>query len=201
MRIRTIVGVAMALVVSLPAVSRAQRDTTQRDTMQRDSQPPRMGPPRGGPMGPGGRGADRARIMRQIRQSFTRAVRTQVGLSDDQMRKLAPINQKFGRQRQALAQEERSARGALRDELYKASPDEAKVAQLSDELQQFPRKRLDLNDAEDKELSAIMTPVQLARYRALQERVQRQLDLMRPPMGAEGPPPPPPGDTSTSLLP
>jgi hypothetical protein len=133
--------------------------------------------------------------MRQIRQSFTRAVRTQVGLNDDQMRKLAPINAKFSRQRQALSQEERAARVSLRDELDKQNPDEAKVAQLSDQLQLYPRKRLDLNDAEDKELSAIMTPVQLARYRALQERVQRQLNMMRPPMGPGGPPPPP-DDTS-----
>jgi Spy/CpxP family protein refolding chaperone len=175
---------AGALAIAAPVAAHAQGDTTRRASQP----PPMMGPPpRGGRGGPGG-GPMRARYLRQIRQAFTRAVRDQVGLSDEQMQKLAPINQKYQRERQGFAQQERAARMALRDELSKPAPDEAKVAQLSDELQQYPRKRLDANDAEDKELAGIMTPVQLAKYRALQERVQRQLNDMRPPMGGNARP-------------
>ncbi len=136
----------------------------------------------GGRQGRGQGGPERMRIQRQIRQAFTRAVRRQVGLSDDQMRRLAPINRKYVGERQALAREETATRMALRDELAKAQPNQDSVARLSNRLQAIPRQRLDLNDAEDKELAGIMTPVQLARYRALQERVQRQLNAMRAPV-------------------
>jgi len=139
------------------------------------------------PGGPGG--SPRMRLQRQIRQEFTRAVRTQVGLTDDQMRKLAPINQKYVAQRQALARQERDARLSLRAELMKEEPDQARVADYSAQLQEIPHKRLDMNDAEARELSTIMTPVQLAKFRALEERVQRQMNAMRRPWGdGMGPP-------------
>ncbi|MDE3174186.1 MAG: hypothetical protein KGN74_14035, partial [Gemmatimonadota bacterium] len=130
----------------------------------------------------------RARIQREIRMAFTRAVRNQVGLSDDQMRRLAPINQKYVRQRQGLAREEQATRQLLRAELMKPQPDQDTVARYLAQLQTFPRQRLDLNDAEDRELGSIMTPVQLARFRALQERVQRQLNMMRGARGGRGGP-------------
>ena len=128
----------------------------------------------------------RARIQREIRMAFTRAVRNQVGLSDDQMRKLAPINQKYVRERQGLARAEQETRLLLRAELMKPQPDQDTVARYLAQLQAFPRQRLDLNDAEDRELGTIMTPVQLARFRALQERVQRQLNMMRGRRGGGG---------------
>jgi len=167
------------VVLALPAVSRAQgipvRETGAQQAPQR-------------PVEQGG-SLRRQRLQGQIRQAFTRAVRTQVGLTDDQMLMLAPINQKYVRERQALAREERAARMSLRDELALAQPDQAKVAQYTAQLQAIPHKRLDLNDAEDNELAGIMTPVQLARYRALQERVQRQLNVMRAMRGkGMGPP-------------
>ncbi|HUX35273.1 MAG TPA: hypothetical protein VMV51_15470 [Gemmatimonadaceae bacterium] len=156
-----------ALALALPARGAAQ------GTASADSA-------RAGQVPPGGAGGSpRMRLQRQIRQEFTRAVRTQVGLTDDQMRKLAPINQQYVAQRQALARQERDARMALRAELVKEEPDQAKVADYSAQLQAIPHKRLDLNDAEARELSTIMTPVQLAKFRALEERVQRQMNAMR----------------------
>ncbi len=142
-----------------------------------------------GRQGRGMGGVERLRLQRQIRQAFTRAVRRQVGLSNEQMRQLAPINRKYAGERQSLAREETETRIALRDELAKAKPNQDSVAKLSDRLQAIPRQRLDLNDAEDKELGGIMTPVQQARFRALQERVQRQLNMMRaPPTGGDARP-------------
>lgn len=156
-----------ALALALPARGAAQ-GTGSADSARAAQLPP------GGPDG-----SPRMRLQRQIRQEFTRAVRTQVGLTDDQMRKLAPINQKYVVQRQALARQERDARMALRAELMKEEPDQVKVADYSAQLQAIPHKRLDMNDAEAKELSTIMTPVQLAKFRALEERVQRQMNAMR----------------------
>ncbi|HEY5218209.1 MAG TPA: hypothetical protein VIJ16_00310 [Gemmatimonadaceae bacterium] len=179
MRIRNVVvlvaGLALAQPQRLPAQTDAHRDGPEQDSVPAGRR--------------GGRGmADRAHLQAQIRQAFTHAVRTQVGLTDDQMQKLAPINQKFQAQRQRLAREERGVRMSLREELGKSQPDQDKVAQLSNQLQAFPRQRLDINDAEDKELSGLMTPVQLARYRALQERIQRQMNSMRGPRSDMMPP-------------
>ncbi len=180
-RFGKVAALLAALALSVPASARAQRDTGRRGNQGAGMMRGRQGRGQGG--------MERMRMLRQIRQAYTRAVRRQVGLSDEQMRKLAPINRKFVGERQALELEERNTRMALRAELSKAQPDQDSVAKLSDRLQAFPRQRLDLNDAEDRDLAAIMTPVQLARFRALQERVQRQLNTMRQPlMGGDAPP-------------
>lgn len=165
--VHTSMVIVAALTLALPARGSAQGGGGA-DTGRAMQMPPG---------GPGG--SPRMRLQRQIRQEFTRAVRTQVGLTDDQMRKLAPINQKYVGQRQALARQERDTRMALRAELMKEEPDQAKVADYSAQLQEIPHKRLDMNDAEARELSTIMTPVQLAKFRALEERVQRQMNEMR----------------------
>ena len=164
-------ALAASFALGVAPVAHAQTDTGRRGGQ-------RAGMMRGR-QGRGMGGMERQRLQRRIRQAFTRAVRTQVGLTNEQMRQLAPINRKFAGQRQVLVREETATRIALRDELAKATPNQDSVAKLSDRLQAIPRQRLDLNDAEDRELAGIMTPVQLARYRALQERVQRQLNMMR----------------------
>lgn len=168
------------LALSVPATARAQKTGGRRGDQG-------TGEMRGG-QDRGEVGPERMRMQRRIRQAFTRAVRNQVGLSDEQMRQLAPINRKYVGERQALEHEERATRMALRDELGKAQPNQDSVAKLSEKLQAFPRQRLDLNDAEGKDLGGIMTPVQVARFRALQERVQRQLNAMRPPAGGDARP-------------
>lgn len=182
-------GLALAAVLLLmPLTVRAQGDTGRRGNQGQGAMRGRQG--RGQP------GAPRARIQRQIREAFTRAVRTQVGLSDAQMRKLAPINRRYVVKRQTLQFEERSIRLALREQLMASTPDQDSVAKLSRRLQDLPRERLDVNAAEEQELSAIMTPVQLARYRALEERVQRQMNAMRPSMmGGDARPLPIPDST------
>ncbi len=184
---RFAVGWLAAVMVVAPARTQGQ-GVTQRE-VSAQQQPVR--PPRGGRMGQ--MSPERARIQRMIRQAFTHAVRTQVGLSDDQMRKLAPINRRFVQQRQALGAQERQTRMGLRDELAKSEPDQAKVQQYLDQMDGFQRQRLDLTDAEGKALGGIMTPVQLAKYRALQEKVQRQLTMMRHAAGDSARPVLPPG--------
>ncbi|MHB1862340.1 MAG: hypothetical protein ACYCVL_05155 [Gemmatimonadaceae bacterium] len=184
---RYAVGWMAAVIMAVPGRAQGQ-GAAQRDVNahQQPARPPRMG--RMGQMSP-----ERARIQRMIRQAFTRAVRIQVGLSDDQMRKLAPINRRFVQQRQALGAQERETRMGLRAELAKAEPDQAKVQQYLDQMDGFQHQRLDLTDAEGKELGGIMTPVQLAKYRALQEKVQRQLTMMRHAAGDSARPVLPPG--------
>lgn len=115
----------------------------------------------------------------RVRERVTRLLRERVGLSDDQMRRLAPVNQRYDARRQTLFREERALRQALRRELSAQTADQSRVSSQIDQLFAVQRRRLDLAAEEQRELASIMTPVQRARYLALQETVRRRTDEMR----------------------
>ena len=121
----------------------------------------------------------RARLEGEIRRGFARAVRERVGLSEEQMRQLAPLTQKHEQQRRAIQQDERKTRVALQTELRSERPDTANVARLLDALLGVQRRRMQMIEAEHKDLASVMTPVQRARYLALQEQVRRRVEQMR----------------------
>lgn len=128
-----------------------------------------------------------AEVRDRIRERFARLLRERVGLSNDQLRRLAPISRGFEARRQTLFREERAARQALRRELGAASPDQARVAAQIDQLFALQRRRLDLAAEEQRELATFMTPAQRARYLALQEHLRRRVEDMRRRRGG-GPP-------------
>ena len=106
-------------------------------------------------------------------------LRERVGLSDDQLRRLAPVARSFTERRQALFRQERATRQALRQELSGAPTDQARVAAQIDTLLALQRRRLDLAAEEQRELAAFMTPAQRARYLALQEHLRRRAEELR----------------------
>jgi hypothetical protein len=130
---------------------------------------------------------DRAAAQSRLRERFARLLRERVGLSDDQLRQLAPISQSFEARRQAVFGEERAARQALRRELSVATPNQEGVARAIDQLLSLQRRRLDLAVEEQRELATFMTPVQRARYLALQDLLRRRAEEMRRRRG-NGPP-------------
>lgn len=135
--------------------------------------------------GAGMQGPARAQLEEDIRRGFARAVRMRVGLSDDQMQRLGPLTRRYEEQRRRLQLEERDARMSLqtviRDE---TAPDSVKIEQLLQRLLDVQRRRVQLAESEQGELAAIMTPIQRAKYLALQEQVRRRLEQMRaPPRG------------------
>lgn len=147
----------------------------------------RLRPPRGGAgrldmQQPAGQmpPAQRQEFMRRVRQAMARAVREKVGLNDEQMRRLVPVNQKYARQRRDLAQRERDVRVALRQAMIDStSPDQARIAAYQNQLLDIQRQRIDIVAAEQRDLLSFMTPLQVARYRALQEQLRRRVDEMR----------------------
>lgn len=130
---------------------------------------------------------DRAAAQDRIRERFLRLLRERVGLSDDQLRRLAPVSRSFEARRQTIFREERAARQVLRRELSAQTADQARVAAQIDQLFALQRRRLDLAAEEQRELAAFMTPVQRARYLALQEHLRRRTEEMRRRRG-DGPP-------------
>lgn len=123
--------------------------------------------------------AARAQMERQVRQALWQATRRRVGLDDAQMTRLGTVTRTLEPRRVALGARERDARRQLRRELAGERPDDATVNRLLGELLVVQRGRVDLLAEEQRALSAFMTPVQRARYFALQEQFRRRLEQMR----------------------
>lgn len=122
---------------------------------------------------------DRARLEGDIRRGFARAVRQRVGLSDEQMRRLGPVTQRHEQQRRQLQQDERRTRTALQQAIRDSSADSAAISGHLQALVSVQQRRVQLLEAEQRDLAAIMTPLQRAKYMAVQEQVRRRLEQMR----------------------
>ena len=124
--------------------------------------------------------ANRAQLERRFQQTLYQMTRRRVGLSDEQMRRLVPINRRFEQQRRAIQRDERNTRLGLREALRDSSQsNQARISGYLDKLVQLQKQRADLVEQEQHELSQFMTPVQRARYTALQEQVRRRIEQMR----------------------
>ena len=130
-------------------------------------------------LGGGGR-QNREQLEQRFRMRLANLLRTQLGLTDDQMRQLSAVNQRFDQQRREVNRREMMARRSMRDEVQKMdSSDGVKIEQLMKEQFKLERERIDLTEAEQGELSKFLTPVQRARYLGVQEQVRREMDQLR----------------------
>jgi hypothetical protein len=130
--------------------------------------------------GPPGPPADRDSLESRVRMRMAQVFKRQLGLNDEQMRRLAATNQRFAAQRRELLVKERQIRVGLRDEIELGdSTRDPQIARLLDDMSQVQRRRLDLMDAEQKELATFMTPSQRARYLGMEEQIRRRVDEMR----------------------
>jgi len=122
----------------------------------------------------------RARLEGEIRRNFARVVRNRIGLNDAQMAKLGPISQRYEQQRRQLQVEERDSRVALRQMLRdESTADSAQVSKLLRTLVELQQRRSHVLAAEQIELATIMSPIQRAKYMAMQEQIRRRLEQMR----------------------
>ena len=135
-----------------------------------------------------GAAARRAQMEQQFQRNLSRIAKRQIGLTDEQMARLQQTSRRFDERRRALAAEERMLRATLRRELMSETnaegavagdADQALVAKALDRVHQVQRERVDLQIEEQRAFAAFMTPVQRARYAALQEHVRRRVDALR----------------------
>lgn len=131
--------------------------------------------------------AARPALERQFRQQVERQLRQRVGLDEAQLRRLREVSGRLEPRRAALMREERAARVELRRRMTTDTSDQARISALLDELHRVHRARLELMTAEQREIAAFMTPLQRARYMALQEQLWRRMDEMRRGGGAGRP--------------
>lgn len=150
------------LAVALPLAASSAQETRRLDA------PPGNAEPR------------RAQMEQQLRRRLWQIAQQRIGFSDAQMSQLASTSQRFDERRRALAVEERAQRMTLRLELLADDrADQDRVAMALDRLHQLQRDRVDLQIEEQREFATFMTPVQRAKYAALQEQIRRRVEALR----------------------
>jgi Spy/CpxP family protein refolding chaperone len=123
---------------------------------------------------------NRAQLEQRFRMRLANLLKTQLGLTDEGMRQLSDVNQRFDRQRRDLNRREMLTRRSIREEVLKLdSADGGRIEQLLTEQFKIERERTDLTEAEQRELSKFLTPVQRARYLGVQEQIRREMDQLR----------------------
>ncbi len=143
-----------------------------------------LGPLAAGAQMPGrgrpGPGPQRAQLEQRARQAYGRVLRERVGLTPEQVRQLGAANQRLAAPRQQLMRDERAARQALVQQVrLDSAADQGKVSALLAQLDAIQRRRLELIEQEDRALAEFMSPLQRAKYRALQELVRRRMEPAR----------------------
>jgi hypothetical protein len=129
---------------------------------------------------------NRATLEQQLRVRTANLLQKRLGLSSAQMDKLEQSNRKFAPQLARVAAQERDTRKELRGEMQSATPNQQRVSDLLNTSLQLQRQRLDLVDAEQKDLSAFMTPVQRASYLAFQIQLRRRAEQLANQNGGAG---------------
>ena len=123
--------------------------------------------------------------MLQARQAIEKLIRAQVQPTDDQMAKLRQLDQQFMPRRVELDREEQQVRIALRQAMLDSTGiDETKIGQLLDRMVAFPGRRAAMMEEEQKSLAQILSPLQRAKFNAIQEQIRRRIE-----QGRGGPPP------------
>ncbi|HEX6533758.1 MAG TPA: Spy/CpxP family protein refolding chaperone [Gemmatimonadaceae bacterium] len=123
---------------------------------------------------------ERRELEQRLRQRIAQVVQARLALTDDQLGRLQRVNQRYEGRRRDLVRTERSLRLSLRAELLRGDQaDQGRVGALLDQLVQVQQSRLDIFREEQHDLSAFLTPVQRAKYAALQEQLRKRIGELR----------------------
>ena len=128
---------------------------------------------------PGAQPNQHQQLQQQLRRSLWRVAKQRIGFSDEQMLRIERTSQRFDQQRRTLAQEEKALRLAMRAEILADSGvSQNNIANALEQLHGVQQRRLDVQSEEQKEFATFMTPLQRAKFMALQEQVRRRLQDM-----------------------
>lgn len=112
---------------------------------------------------------NRTALEQQFRERTAKLVQQRLGLNDAQLGKLEQSNARYAPQLRQLAAQERDVRSQLRDEMMAGNAaNQQHVSDLLDAALRIQRQRIGIVETEQKELATFLTPVQRARYLALQ---------------------------------
>jgi len=123
---------------------------------------------------------ERAALERQFRERTAEIIRTRLRLTERQMEQLQQVNVRYAPQLNRLAVQERETRRALRTELTAGeAANQARIGDLLDLSLRVQRERLGIIESEQRELAAFLTPLQRARYVALQAQMRKRAEELR----------------------
>lgn len=161
---------AALLSATQVSVQAAGQGVAQGATQGSATQPPQRGGRRGSP-------AERDQREQNVREALIQRFREVAQLTDSQVVKFSAVMRSLARPGSELIDSERCARFMLRGQLTlgpKANQDT--VEAMLSQLMALQQDRLNLMQREQFMLAAFLTPVQRARYMALQEGLVMQFD-------------------------
>ena len=124
--------------------------------------------------------AHRNELEQRFRQRTEQVVRQRLNLNNDQVDRLRSVNADIGGKRNTLVEQERSVRSDLRDEMEKGgNADQTRIAQLMTQAHNLQVRRFALQQDEQKQLSAFMSPIQVAQYVGLQAQIRQRIREMQ----------------------
>lgn len=119
----------------------------------------------------------RAALEQQFRERTARLAQQRLGLTDPQLRRLEQTNARFAPQLRRVAAEERDVRRQLRQEMMAGnSANQQRVSDLLDAAIRLQKQRIAIVESEQKDLAGFLTPVQRARYIALQAQFRKRAE-------------------------
>lgn len=119
--------------------------------------------------------ANRAALEQRFRERTAKLAQQRLGLTDAQLARLEQTNARFAPQLRQLAAQERDIRSQLRQEMMAGnSANQQHVSDLLDASLRLQKQRIAMVEAEQKDLAAFLTPVQRARYIALQAQFRKR---------------------------
>jgi len=122
---------------------------------------------------------DRVALERQLQERTAQVTRQRLGLNDSQMQQLERVNGRFAPQLSTIATRERETRRQLRQEMMAGEQaNQARVSGLIETSLSLQKQRIALIEAEQKELGTFLTPVQRARYIALQAQFRNRAEQL-----------------------
>src|SRR5687767_284642 len=120
---------------------------------------------------------NRAALEQQFRERTARLTQQRLGLTDPQLRRLEQTNARFAPQLRQLAAQERDVRRQLRQEMMAGnSANQQRVSDLLDASIRLQKQRIAIVESEQKDLAGFLTPVQRARYIALQAQFRKRAE-------------------------
>lgn len=118
---------------------------------------------------------NRAALEQQFREQTAAVAKRKLELTDAQLGRLEQTNARYAPQFNQLAVQERETRRQLRMEMTSGKQaNQQHVSELLDSSLQLQKQRIALVETEQKELAGFLTPVQRARYVALQAQVRNR---------------------------
>lgn len=118
---------------------------------------------------------NRAALEQQLREQTARVAQQKLALTDAQLGRLEQTNARYAPQFNTLAVQERETRRQLRLEMTSGKQaNQQHVSDLLDTSLRLQKQRIALVETEQKELAVFLTPVQRARYVALQSQVRKR---------------------------